>query len=193
MGPAAVVLAAGESLRFGAPKQLAPLWGRPLLEHAVAAACASPVQDVVVVLGARAGEVAAGVALGRARVVVCEDWAEGQGASLRTGVEAVADAPCAVLMLGDQPLISPEAVARVLEARDGESLGLRATYGGRPSHPVVVERALYGALLEVRGDIGAREVLRAAATGLVPCDGLGAPDDVDTPDALGALAVSGRA
>src|SRR3989442_3261575 len=79
-----IVLAAGAGRRFGGPKQLAPLAGRPLLQHVVDAAP----DPLTVVLGAHADAVRAGVDLDSADVVVCEDWEEGQAASLRPGVAA---------------------------------------------------------------------------------------------------------
>jgi hypothetical protein len=87
----AVVLAAGAATRFGSPKQLARLDGRPLLQHALDATLAVPAIDrTVLVLGAHAESVRAGVALGAAEVVVCRDWEHGLSASLRCGLRALA-------------------------------------------------------------------------------------------------------
>jgi len=178
---AGLVLAAGEGRRFGSAKQLAPLDGKPLLAHVVAAMLAAPLDEVVVVLGARADEIRAGVDLGGARVVVAEDWMDGQSASLRHGLAAVPDADAVVVVLGDQPFIAPEAVEAVLAAR-GDADAVRATYGGAPGHPIVLERALFGRLGSLTGDEGARSLVHDARA--VACDGLGRPDDVDTPEDL---------
>ena len=90
---AGIVLAAGSGSRFGGPKQLAELDGIPLLEHAVRAVEAVPaIERIVVVLGARAEAVRAGVDFGSAEAIVCADWKEGQAASLRCGLAAVASA-----------------------------------------------------------------------------------------------------
>jgi CTP:molybdopterin cytidylyltransferase MocA len=67
-----LVLAAGQASRFGSAKQLAILDGRPLLEHAVRAITASVIGRVIVVLGAGAEEVIAGVDLHGAEPLVCE-------------------------------------------------------------------------------------------------------------------------
>ena len=89
-GAAGLILAAGGGTRFGSsPKLLADLSGRPLLEWAVTAACSVPeLTRVVVVLGAHAQMVRAGVDFGRAQIVVCEDWESGQAASLRCGLRS---------------------------------------------------------------------------------------------------------
>jgi len=181
------VLAAGAGCRYGGPKQLADLGGRPLLEHALAAVRAAPVDRRVVVLGAAAEEVLAGVSLHGAEPVPCPDWECGQAASLRAGLGAFEEADAVVVVLGDQPLLSPRAIARVLAARGPGAEAVRATYAGEAGHPVVLERSLFPRLLALRGDAGARDVLREVAVSDVPCDGLGRPDDVDTPEQLEAL------
>ncbi|MDW5597137.1 NTP transferase domain-containing protein, partial [Conexibacter stalactiti] len=114
---AGLVLAAGAARRFGAAKQLAPLDGRPLLEHALAAMAAAGLPRVAVALGAHAQEIAAAVELHGAEVVVVTDWEEGLAASLRAGVAALAPhADAIVVTLGDQPRVRPEAIARVAAA-----------------------------------------------------------------------------
>jgi CTP:molybdopterin cytidylyltransferase MocA len=168
---AGLVLAAGEGRRFGGPKQLARLDGRPLIEHALAAL--RDLGRVVVALGARAGEIRAGADLGRAEVVVCEDWAEGMGASLRRGLAALGDAEEVVVVLADQPFITPAVVARV-RAAAGDAA--RAVYGGVPGHPVVLRRALLARAGELRGDAG----FRGVAMTEVECGDLADPRDIDT-------------
>ena len=180
------MLAAGAGRRFGSPKQLARLRGRPLLEHALAAmAGASGVGVTVVVLGARAQEVLAEVDLHGAEPVICEEWSEGQAASLRAGVAALASRVEAIVVtLGDQPAIDPRAIDRVVAARDGASPAVRATYGGRPGHPVLLERAVLDAVGSLRGDSGARDLLAGVAVRVVSCDGLGSDLDIDSPAQL---------
>jgi molybdenum cofactor cytidylyltransferase len=182
-----LVLAAGGSMRFGGPKQLAELEGKPLLEHVLLAMAASPLERVTVVLGANAPAIAAGVPLHGAEVVVCEEWAEGLAASLRTGVAALEGSDAVAIALGDQPRLSSRAVARVVSQRGADELAVRATYGGVPGHPVLLERTLLARVPQLRGDAGARELLHGVPIREVACDGLGSPDDVDTPEALAAL------
>ena len=187
-GPVVVglVLAAGAGRRFGSPKQLASFDGRPLLEHALLAmAGAQRLNGVVVVLGAHADAVLAGVERNGASVVGCRDWDEGQSASLRAGVAAVAGrADAVVVTLGDQPAVDARAIDRVVDARDGISLAVRATYNRRPGHPVLLERELFEAVASLHGDEGARGLLSGAAVKLVACDGLGSDLDIDTVEEL---------
>jgi molybdenum cofactor cytidylyltransferase len=184
-----IVLAAGEGKRFGGPKQVAVLDGRPLLEHAVRAMLAVPALDpVVVVLGAHADAVREQVDLSGADVVVCDCWADGQSASLQAGVAALGEVEAAVVTLGDQPFISAEVIAGVLDHR-GRHLAVRATYDGKPGHPVLLERRLFGRMRDVTGDHGARNLLLSVRTREVACDDLGGGEDVDTPAQLDALRV----
>jgi molybdenum cofactor cytidylyltransferase len=184
-----VVLAAGAGTRFGGPKQLAILEGRPLLEHALAAAQASCSQGTVVVLGARAAEVEAGVEFGDALVVRCSDWERGQTVSLRTGLAALpSEAEAALITLGDEPYVPPAAATRLLDARRPGVLALRATYGGRPGHPVLIERELFERLSRDPDDRSPAQILKEAGVMPVPCDDLGDPADVDTTAQLAELA-----
>ena len=182
-----LVLAAGGSTRFGAPKQLAQLDGRPLLEHALLAMSKAPLDRVVVVLGAHADDVRERVPLHGAQPVICGDWEKGMGNSLRAGIDALRGCDAVVVALGDQPKLSPVAVERLLAQRGRDELAVRATYGGVPGHPVLLERRVLATVRELRGDIGARELLHGIPLREVACDGLGSPADVDTPEALAAL------
>ncbi len=176
------MLAAGAGERFGGPKQTAQLRGRPLLEHVLAAIEAAALDRTVVVLGARADEVRAEVPLHGAEPVVAGDWPEGMAASLRAGVAALADCDAVVVVLGDQPLLSPDAIARVAQAGGPAA---RATYGGVPGHPALIGRELFDRVRALEGDQGAAVLLRDAIE--VPCDGLGSPADVDTRTELEGL------
>jgi nicotine blue oxidoreductase len=170
---AAVVLAAGGATRFGAPKQ------RVLLPLVLASLRATEVEEVVVVEGAFALEAPG------ARIVHAEDWQRGPGASLRAGLAALgAGVDAAVVCLADGPLLSPGAVDRVLAAwKAGTGEIVAASYGGDRSHPLVLGRAAWSDVPD--------EGLRALQVQLVPCDDLGSPGDVDTPDDLRALGLDG--
>jgi molybdenum cofactor cytidylyltransferase len=176
-----LVLAAGEGRRFGGTKQLASFRGRPLLEHALEAM--SVVSPRVVVLGHEAGAIRARVDLHGATPVVCDDWAAGQAASLRRGLEALGSVDAVVVTLGDQPGITPEAIAAVIEA-DGEEDAVRAVYDGRPGHPVLLRRALIERAGELRGDVGFRDLLEGATVRELELGGLADPADIDTREEL---------
>lgn len=134
---------------------------------------------MIVVLGAAVVEVPA-----PARAVIAEDWQRGMGASLRTGLGALADVDYAVVLTVDTPDISADVVRRVLAAaRVSESGIARATYAGRPGHPVVIARQHWPALLEtLHGDEGARRFLVSRTDVVaVDCADLATGVDIDEP------------
>ena len=179
-----IILAAGEGRRFGGAKQLARLDGRPLIEHALAAMLAVPALDpVVVVLGAHADRIREEADLRGADIVVCPDWADGQSASLRAGAAALGEVDAAVITLADQPFITPQVIAGVLDQR-GRHLAVRATYDGRPGHPVLLERRLLDHVRELSGDTGARDLLLGDHVRVWECGRLCDPIDIDTPERL---------
>ncbi len=174
---AGVLLAAGAGVRYGMPKVLAAQgkW----LSSAVAALSGGGCGDVIVVLGAAVVDVPP-----PARAVVATDWQRGMGASLRAGLRATGDAHYAVVLTVDTPDIGAEVVNRVLAAaRESDSGIARATYAGRPGHPVVIGRRHWAGVLEtLHGDEGARRFL-AARTDVVAvdCADLATGVDIDEP------------
>ena len=178
-----VVLAAGGSTRMGRPKQLAELDGRPLLAHVLTAVGAAPVDRVIVTLGGAASEVLDRVDLGRAEPLVVERWAEGMGHVLASALaQAGDDWAAVVVLLGDQPLVTGQVVARLVEAwRAGAGPMVTATYGGRPGNPKLFDRQLLPDLLRLTGDTGARDLLAAHPERVhrVEVGDLGSDADVD--------------
>ena len=176
----ALILAAGEGRRFGGTKQLAELDGRPLLEHVLAAV--SGISPRVVVLGHAADEIVAAVDLHGARPVVCPHFADGQAASLKCGLAAL-DTGAVLVVLGDQPGITAAALESVISA-GGDEDAVRATYDGVPSHPVLLRAPLLARAAELRGDVGFRDLLRAARVREVEIGHLADPTDIDTREEL---------
>lgn len=144
---------------------------------------------VLVVVGAAADEVAALLdeeawsCRDRVDVVPCPGWASGMAASLRAGLEAVT-ADVAVVHLVDLPDVGAPVVRRVLD-RGGRGRGTlaRATYAGRPGHPVLVGRDhVPGLLATLVGDHGGRDHLERHAALRVECGDLATGDDADLPE-----------
>jgi nicotine blue oxidoreductase len=158
----AIVLAAGASSRFGAPKQ------RLLLPAVLERLGLAPVDRIVVVEGAHP---LADVVRAPAEVVRCPDWRRGPGASLRCGLEALGeDVEGALVVLADGPGLDPRAIERVLASRH-EADVLAATYTGARSHPVWLARAVWAWVPD--------EGMRVIPARLVACDDLEPPGDVD--------------
>jgi molybdenum cofactor cytidylyltransferase len=166
---AAVVLAAGESRRFGRPKQSAQMGRTTVLGRVLSNILgARGLEKVVVVLGHRHKEVVA--SLGRTAqsprlcFIVNDDYRLGMSTSLRAGVRIAGTCYAAAVFLGDQPFIDPTAINTVLEAY--LSRPCRLAYpvaGGRRGHPVVLGRELFSELESLEGDTGARAVVEKNA------------------------------
>jgi len=155
----AVVLAAGASVRLGEPKQLVRLAGETLLERAMRTAHEAGCSPVVVVLGAEAEQIAAQCDLSDAVVVVNDAWSEGMASSIRCGVGKLQEADGVVLMTCDQPAVTA-AHLRALMAT-GEATA--SHYAGRRGVPAYLPKTAFAQLMRLRGDTGARDLLREAA------------------------------
>ena len=192
---ASIVLAAGGSTRMGRPKMLLPVGGRTLLAAAVQPHLDAGIGRVVVVLGADAAAVRAGAGLPedpRIAMVVNRRWRDGQSSSLRKGLAACAGADAVLIALGDQPGATAERVARIAAAwRPDVPLVLPRSSTGRAAHPVLFARCLWQELRALRGDVGARDVVRRHAAAAVRVD---VPPLADVDDERGYRKVlSGRA
>lgn len=176
---AGVVLAAGLSSRLGRPKMLLSYRGRPLLEHVIQAmqdarvggagvhdAC---IEAVYVVLGHEAEKVQREVSLGHVRVIFNPEYADGLSGSLRAGIAGLGpEIEAALCVVGDQPLIDSALLESLCEAYHRRGGPLVATdYGTHLGTPLVIPRALWGEVGQMRGDVGARPLLQRHAATLV--------------------------
>jgi CTP:molybdopterin cytidylyltransferase MocA len=157
-----IVLAAGLGSRLGQVKPLARLGDAPLLEHSVRRAGEAGLDEIILVLGHAAEQVRAGVVLPpQVRVVVNPDYASGQASSLRAGLAAAApESRAAVVLLGDQPDMPLDAIREVvrIHATTG-ARAIRARYGQKPGHPVLLDRSVWAAVSAETGDRGAGPTL----------------------------------
>ncbi|PUA81611.1 nucleotidyltransferase family protein [Nocardioides currus] len=175
---AGLLLAAGAGRRMGMPKALVhdadgTSWLRRSVEVLLDGGCT----QVRVVLGAQAGEARALLTGTAATVVVADDWAEGMGASLRAGLDAAAHDGDVLVSLVDLPDVGADVIARVLAC--GATLA-RATYDGRPGHPVLIGRDHVEPLAAtLHGDVGAKAYLEAQDTLGVECGDLATGRDRD--------------
>jgi CTP:molybdopterin cytidylyltransferase MocA len=188
-GVSAIVLAAGGGSRFGGGKLLARLGGQPIIEAVLDNLREAPVDEVIVVVGADAERLREVCEQYGVRTVANEKWERGQSTSVLAGLRAC-DGEAAVVLLGDQPFVGPEAVERLVAAfAEGANVAV-ATYGGKQRNPVLFSREVWPLLeAELTGDEGARSVLRRHPELVVevPCEGVGDPTDVDTREDLRRL------
>jgi molybdenum cofactor cytidylyltransferase len=178
-----LVLGAGGSRRLGRAKQLLPYNGGTLLGHVIGVARACPFDQLVVAIGGAADDVRAGVDLGGADVVANDAYRAGCSSSMAAALGAV-DARCEalVLMLGDQPGVTANTVAALLDGRGDAPLAI-CRYEDGLGHPIAFARSVFAELADLHGDKGvwklldrrAGEVAEVGVAGRIPLD-------VDTPD-----------
>ncbi len=187
-GAHGLLLAAGAGTRMGRPKALVTGEdGTPWLVHGIATLRDGGCGDVTVVLGAAADEAAALVPDG-VDVVVADDWASGMSASLRAGLDALAGSAG-----GPRPgdarrpprRRTPTSCAACSLRPPATTTLARATFDGRPGHPVALGRDHWsGVTGAASGDVGARDYLATHDVLDVECGDLATGRDVDRPPAL---------
>ncbi len=185
----AIVLAAGASTRFGSPKQLVRIAGRPLLHAAVTRAAEIAGSALVVVLGSGAAELAPLLKHSAGTIVINQEWREGLASSIRAGV-AKLPGSCAgaLLMPADQPSVSVEDLKRLAGTWRRAPLHIAAAlYDGAPGLPAIFPRSLFPELARLRGDAGTRALLRRNSDRLVRVAMPSAAIDIDTPEDLLAV------
>jgi molybdenum cofactor cytidylyltransferase len=164
---AGIILAAGESLRFGRPKLLAPLKGKRLIEWVLDSCLHSKLQHIVLVLGHRHQAILQ--ALGQKAqhqhltITVNSRYREGQSTSLRAGLLAAEQEFNSVMfVLGDQPIVTTGLIDTLLEKFWESPRQICAPVcRGRRGNPVLFSRRFYKPILALQGDVGARKIIEA--------------------------------
>ena len=175
-----LVLAAGGSSRLGQPKQLLPFGGATLLDHVLDTARACAVRPADRALGGSAAEVReTGRPDAASTLVLVESFGEGCSSSIAAALSA-ARGDVLVLMLGDQPGVTPEHVEALLVGRGDAPLAACRYEDGR-GHPLAFGRATFDELRALHGDKGVWRLLDRGPVVDVPVEGR-IPLDVDTWD-----------
>lgn len=181
MSTAVLVLAAGRSARLGRPKQLLPFRGRPLLDAVLDVARACPAAQRLVALGGAADDVRAAVDLRDFEVVVNTAYGTGCSSSIAASVPRLAaGTDVVVLLLGDQPGVTTDAVRRLLDGRGDAPLAV-CRYDDGIGHPFAFGGAVLPDLAQLHGDKAVWKLLEQRAADVVEVAVPGAvPLDVDT-------------
>jgi len=177
-----IVLAAGMSTRMGRPKQLLPLGGRPALAWIVDI-LAARLDQVVVVLGHRAEEIAAAVADCGVTLAMNENYRQGMLSSVQCGLRAVVDVDY-LICLGDQPQLAGSVVEQVLQASTTADRGMVIpTYEGKRGHPIYLRSKYRREVLDLSLDGGLNRLMQRHPDDVLEVavaeDGI--LEDMDTP------------
>lgn len=182
---AGIILAAGESSRYGKPKQLLSFHGEPFVRVVAKTALAAGLSPVVVVSGANADAVEAVVADLDVVIIRNADWEKGQASSIRAGLAPI-PAPgvgAAIFLLADQPQVTRH-VLEALKSRHAEGLFpiVAPLIADRRGNPVLFDQVTFADLLKLDGDVGGRTLFRDYAVEYIPWHDEHLLFDVDNED-----------
>ncbi|XGV96632.1 MAG: NTP transferase domain-containing protein [Leptolyngbya sp. BL-A-14] len=160
-----ILLAAGASTRMGSPKQLLPYRGRSLLRYMAEVALASNCDPIVVVLGANSDRIRPTIADFPLHIIENNQWSEGMGGSIRTGVEQITrinqQLDAMMVMLCDQPFVTASSLHQLIEAYQlHRSQVVASAYANILGVPALFSRALFPDLLSLTADVGAKVLIQ---------------------------------
>ena len=180
-----ILLAAGSATRFGSDKLSHRLPHGVSIAAQAARHLHSVVPEVFAVVKPGADALAAALSE-HCAIVVCDNAAEGMGASLACGVRAAGKAEGYVVALADMPFVRGTSIAAVRDALAAGAAIAAPYFRARRGHPVGLSGAFYDELLAAKGDHGARQLLADNERRLVkiPVGDPGVVRDIDTPDDL---------
>lgn len=182
----AIVLGAGLSKRMGKTKQVLDVDGSPMLQRVLEMLRRTKVERTVVVLGADAELVKKKVKFQKELVVYNERYSLGMSESLKVGLRSAGNrAEAAIVMMSDQPLVTSSTVDKIIDAyRLTGPLAVVPTFGGTRGNPVLLDRKLFAAVKGIKGDVGAKSVLKENKRRVLELEvqDRGVVSDVDTPE-----------
>lgn len=181
-----VILAAGASTRMGIPKQLLRYQEQSLIRRLVEMAIASVCHPIIVVLGANAERIQPEIKPLDIQLIENHYWTAGMGTSVRVGMEALKadnlDVEAVVLMVCDQPLVSTQLINQLVDNHRATGRSIVASeYTGILGVPALFHRTLFPELTALKGDVGARQVIKQRG---LEAFGIPFPEgviDLDTP------------
>lgn len=193
MRVAALILAAGGSRRLGRPKQLLEFEGETLLARTVRLSSHSGAFPVLAVLGSSADQIVASVHSTAVQFVMNQDWEQGIAASIHAGLHALEElAPATqgvILLTCDQPRLTAEHLESMLQEfleSKGEAI-IASAYAGTLGTPVIFPREDFAGLYTLKGDQGARSLLKGNRRVIREIPLPGGEIDIDHPADLDLL------
>ncbi len=168
---AGIILAAGESKRYGSPKQLLDWKGKSFVRQVAETALQAGLEPVVLVTGAYAAEIES--TLQDLPIIISHNpnWQNGQSESIKTGIRTLpAKSGAAIFLLADQPQIPVEVMRALIEthARELHSIVAPLVLEEKRANPVLFDRATFPDLLQLQGDTGGRAIFHKHKVEFLP-------------------------
>ena len=185
---AGVILAAGESKRFGQPKQLLDWKGQSFVRAVAKTALEAGLSPVLVVTGANAEQVGQAITDLPVNVINNEDWKSGQGSSIRAAIKALTlqsdrRVGAGIFLLTDQPQVTTSILQALVEKHaEGLYPVVAPMVMDQRANPVLFDRATFPDLLTLEGDVGGRAIFHKHRVEYLPWHDDRLLLDVDTPE-----------
>ena len=187
-----LILAAGSSSRFGSPKQLIRFNGKTLLHHVIDEAKNAQPIAVVVVTGANTSTISSSIEDSTIKLVYNKDWEKGMASGIVAGVNAIKDMDNSIekiiIAVCDQPFVSTALFTQLDQAQQetGKSI-VASAYGNTMGTPVLFTRRYFDELIGLKGDTGAKKVLKEHSEEVTTIEFPKGIIDIDTQEDLDRL------
>ncbi len=180
-----ILLAAGSSSRLGQSKQMLPVAGVPLLEHAAKTALASGVKDIIVILGANEQPHLNAIQTLPVTTIANHYWKSGIGSSIKSGLNYLIrkspDTEAVILMVCDQPSLTSQHLRNLIETFNQTKAPIVASrYANTLGVPALFARSFFTNLLMLRDEQGAKKLIEQFQTQVKPVDFPEGSIDIDT-------------
>ena len=161
-----ILLAAGQSARLGKPKQLLNYKGKTLLAHSLQIAIETQLQPIVTVLGANLDTLKQSIEPTNTNIVINQEWSEGMASSIRCGIEELLKiAPSiagVIIMVCDQPYVTAKLLTDLVEKHEDSSKPIIASrYNNNIGTPALFDKTIFALLLSLKGDSGAKKIMKS--------------------------------
>ena len=187
-----IILAAGESKRFGKPKQLATYKGKTLLQNVIDEAAKTDEAAVCVVLGAHREDILAGHITAHIIAGINEDWQSGMASSIQTGLHRLqqnyTDLEGVIIAVSDQPFLSATIFDALIAEQKKSFKGIVASaYANTLGTPVYLDKKYFEKLMALKGDGGAKQILETHEDDVAQVQFEQGEIDIDSPEDLAAI------
>ena len=182
---AGIILAAGESTRFGSPKQLLDWKGKPFVRQVAETTLQASLWPVVIVTGFHTADIESALNGLPVKIVHNSEYQQGQSTSIRAGIQALPhNVGASVFLLADQPQIPVDVIRALIESH---TLGMQAILAPlvleeRRANPVLFDRVTFPDLLKLTGDVGGRAIFDKHRVEYIPWHDDILLFDVDKPE-----------
>jgi len=158
----AILLGAGESRRMGSDKLALPWGKKTVLERCFQALIQSKVREVVIVRRIRNRELGNNFHGKKIKIVTNPHPASGMSGSIRQGLRVVRPESEGILIaLGDQPFLKTRTINALIRAFDrAKERIIVPSFQGRTGHPVIFHKVYRKELMNLKGDVGGRSILK---------------------------------